>query len=138
MAFRLYVGIVGSRRRDSEDDYELTLAAFKRLESLSHFARSRGRITVVSGGCSQGGDRFAELIAQAYELEMIIHHPDRTTHQDVKQPLRATLQNYARNELIARDARDYLIACVAADRKGGTEDTIRRWKHWHGGEPVLV
>ncbi len=34
--------------------------------------------------------------------------------------------NYARNKLIARDA-DVLIACVAEDRKGGTEDTIKHF-----------
>ena len=34
--------------------------------------------------------------------------------------------NYARNTLIARDADD-LIAVVAEDRKGGTEDTIKKF-----------
>ena len=34
--------------------------------------------------------------------------------------------NYARNTLIARDA-DELIAVVAEDRKGGTEDTIKKF-----------
>ena len=46
--------------------------------------------------------------------------------------------NYARNTLIAQDS-DVLIACVAADRKGGTEDTICKWKKLNPGkEPILV
>ena len=44
---------------------------------------------------------------------------------------------FTRNTDIARDA-DVLIACVAKDRTGGTEDTIRKWRKFHHGlKPTL-
>ena len=45
--------------------------------------------------------------------------------------------NYERNTLIARDS-DVLIAVVAPDRKGGTEDTIKKWNRFHKETPELL
>lgn len=130
-----YVGIVGSRRRDASTDYDKTLIAFAKI-----FDRLRGDIEVmiVSGGCPQGGDRFAELIADKFALRKIIHYPDRNAYPGTPMPFRATKQNYARNTLIAADSKDHLIACVAADRTGGTEDTIKKYVSIHRKEPILV
>jgi len=66
---------------------------------------------------------------------MDIHFPNEDDLDPVilrKNPRAAwAIINYARNKLIARDA-DILIAVVAADRKGGTEDTIKHFRKKFG------
>jgi hypothetical protein len=71
-------------------------------------------------------------------VEITEHLPDKSSFRQLPQPWRATRQNYERNTLIARDARDYLIACVSTDRTGGTEDTIKKWIKFHRKEPIIV
>ncbi len=120
------IGIIGTRQRDTDADLRLAVAAFKRV-----FRRGDD---LVSGGCSKGGDRFAEEIAcdwidgkanYAYDIPIRIHYPDKSK-LDEALPFRAAYREiaYARNLLIARDA-DVLIAVVAPDRRGGTEHTIQ-------------
>ena len=104
------IGIVGSRRRNSQTDYALVYNTFENLyEPGDH---------IVSGGCPQGGDAFAERIAKQRQIPIIIHYAqwDRLGRS----------AGFARNGDIARDA-DVLIACVAEDRTGGTEDTIKKY-----------
>lgn len=103
------IGIVGSRRRDGLEDYRACLAAFETVY--------RPGDKLVSGGCPLGGDRFAEMIAKARGLTITIHCPDWNGL--------GRRAGFARNTSIARDA-DVLIAVVAEDRTGGTEDTIRK------------
>ena len=74
---------------------------------------------IVSGGCPKGGDRFAEKIAKDMGIPIIIFYPNW------KKLGRGA--GLARNSDIARHAA-VLIACVAYDRKGGTEDTINKYK----------
>jgi hypothetical protein len=38
---------------------------------------------------------------------------------------------YRRNEEIAKEPMDYLLALVAPDRKGGTENTIKYFKQYN-------
>jgi hypothetical protein len=63
---------------------------------------------------------------------MIIFLPDKSKLDTVlleKAPRAAYAKiNYARNTQIAEKV-SVLIACVASDRKGGTEDTIRKFQH---------
>lgn len=129
------IGIVGSRRRSTAEDFGKVLAAYQTVEAQrrEHIAKNSllyFDLQLVSGGCPQGGDAFAEEIAKTLGLTITIHYPRK---RDVdkqllrKNPRAAMAQiNYARNQLIAQDA-DMLIACVAPDRKGGTEDTIKRF-----------
>lgn len=120
------VGIVGSRRRNTPSDYNETLAAFLRLRKSIDFP-----MRIVSGGCPKGGDAFAERIAKTLGYSITIHYP--AIHAlNPKLPPRAAHAkiNYARNALIAQEAQ-FLIAVVAPDRKGGTEDTIKRWLAAH-------
>lgn len=115
------IGIVGSRRRDSEEDLEtcrrILLEIYKEGDTL------------VSGGCPKGGDRFAEIFAKEYNIPIKIHYPDKSKLDPEK--LKKNIKwayaeiNFARNTLIAQDS-DVLIAVVASDRKGGTEDTIKK------------
>ena len=104
------IGIVGSRRRDAKCDYELTERKFLDIYQEGD--------TIVSGGCPQGGDRFAEMIAKRGGLTITIHYPNWSKY--------GKGAGFVRNTKIADDA-DKLIACVAADRTGGTEDTVEKF-----------
>jgi hypothetical protein len=104
------IGIVGSRRRNGQSDYHKVLAKFQELyEDGDH---------IVSGGCPQGGDAFAERIAKIEQVPITIYYAPWN-----KLGQRA---GHIRNADIAESA-DVLIACVAEDRKGGTEDTIAKF-----------
>jgi len=115
------IGIVGSRRRDTQEDFEQCEKTFLDVYNPGD--------TIVSGGCPKGGDRFAEILAKKYNVPIRIHYPDKSQlDQDLlnKNPRAAYAKiNYARNTLIAQDA-DILLAVVASDRKGGTEDTVKK------------
>ena len=116
------IGVVGFRRRNSDEDRQLVYKAI-------HHTRQHigGNTILVSGGCPQGADLFAEEYAEMHRLPIIRHLPDQTQlREDVPKRAAYAIINYARNELIAADA-DVLIACVAPDRKGGTEDTIKKF-----------
>jgi predicted Rossmann fold nucleotide-binding protein DprA/Smf involved in DNA uptake len=125
------VGIVGSRRRDSEADLEDCRKAFLKTYQDGD--------TLVSGGCPKGGDRFAEVFAKEYGIPIKIRYPDRSQLDPEKMkrnPKWAYAEiNFARNTLIAQDS-DVLIAVVADDRKGGTEDTVK--KAIALGKPVVL
>ncbi len=118
------IGIIGSRRRDSMDDFRKVLAVFVKLEESSY-------PTIVSGGCETGGDNFAELIAKIMQVPIRIHYPDKSQLDPEllkKNPRAAYARiNYARNVLVARDS-DIIIAVVAPDREGGTEDTLAHFR----------
>ena len=116
--------IIGSRRRDSSADFQLVYETFK-----EHY--KDGDI-IVSGGCPKGGDRFAEIIASRLGLTeknggLIIHRPIKP---QVGQKWEFTKAFYERNTVVAKetDENSVVIACVAEDRTGGTEDTIRKIK----------
>lgn len=116
------IGIIGSRRRDSVEDYELCLSVLRTI------GVSPGD-SIVSGGCPQGGDRFAEVIACKYNIPITIHEALWKKH--------GRGAGLLRNTDIARDA-DILVAVVAADRKGGTEDTIRKFAKMGKTKLILV
>jgi hypothetical protein len=103
------IGIVGSRRRNKILDYETLLA--KVVVLLEPGDR------IVSGGCPKGADNFAEMIAKEKGLTITIHYPDWNKH--------GKAAGFVRNSRIAEDC-DVLIALPHPDRKGGTEDTIKK------------
>lgn len=105
------IGIVGSRRRDSNEDFGLTVSAYLAIREIY------GEVRLVSGGCPTGGDHFAEMIAKQYGLTITIHYPNWELFGKAAGPIR--------NTKIARDC-DVLLALVAPDRTGGTEDTIKK------------
>jgi len=114
----LIVGIVGSRRRDSQEDYIKVKDVL--IVTLVKYGVSAVRL--VSGGCPRGADRFAEMIAKGLGLPITIYYPDWKRY--------GRAAGFARNTEIARNAQ-VLIACVAPDREGGTEDTIKKFKRFH-------
>jgi hypothetical protein len=120
----MIIGIVGTRRRNSLYDKEqIKKELLKILEEYSD-------VKICSGGCSRGGDYFAEELSKEFKLEIKIYKAD--WHKFGK------AAGFIRNTDIARES-DILIACVAPDRKGGAEDTIKKFKKFHpDGKVVLV
>lgn len=107
------LGIIGTRRRDTPEDYLAVEGAFERL--LRTWPKVE--LWIISGGCSKGGDRFAQEIAKKNGLPITIFYPDWKRYGKAAGPIR--------NSLVAAEC-DFLIACVAKDRTGGTEDTIEK------------
>lgn len=110
------IEIIGSRRRNTSKDKTATYQAFLRIYEDGD--------EIVSGGCPQGGDAFAEWIAKVEEVPIKIHYARWKKH--------GKAAGFLRNKDIATDA-NILIACVALDRKGGTEDTITKFLKDCGG-----
>lgn len=104
------VAIVGSRRRTDRETVEILVGA------LGH------DVVVVSGGC-RGPDQWAAEAARKRGLEVVEHLP---ALPDKGAPRWAFTRAYhARNQAVVDDA-DRVVALIAPDRTGGTEDTIRR------------
>ena len=114
------IGIVGSRRRNSVEDQTLLQKTFQEI------LRYNKCIKLVSGGCPIGADHFAEALAKEHRIPITIHYPDKSKLKDNSPYWDYVKINHDRNTLIANDA-DILIAIVAPDRKGGTEDTIKKF-----------
>lgn len=103
------IGIVGTRRRDTARHLAQCVEVFNMYYEIGD--------EIVSGGCKQGGDRFAEVIARSSQIPIKIYYAEWN-----RLGLKA---GFTRNTFIARDA-DILLAMVAHDRTGGTEDTIAK------------
>lgn len=121
-----HIGIVGSRNRNSFEDFDLVVDA---LESIY----DSGDI-MVSGGCKQGADSFAKEINinTNNAVRLVEFLPDLkkkdilVTEKKLSQKAAYASVCYERNTLIANKS-DVLIACISPDRKGGTEDTIKKF-----------
>ncbi|MFZ1109913.1 MAG: hypothetical protein WAN43_16380 [Rhodomicrobium sp.] len=113
------IAIVGSRRRSDRE----TIASFIR-------ALPAGAV-IVSGGC-EGPDKFAAEAARDCGLAVVEHLPNLS---GCVARFEFTKRFYERNQRVVNDC-DRLVAAVAADRKGGAEDTIRRAKK--AGKPVTL
>ncbi len=121
------IGIIGTRRRNNRSDYIEVLEVFKQVYEYGDW--------LVSGGCPKGGDAFAEKIAKDFGIPIVIFNA-RWNHEynhEAKCFDRVKTKKYAgfdRNKDIAGHS-DILIACVAEDRTGGTEDTIKKFEKIH-------
>jgi len=104
------IGIIGSRRRNSEEDFKETERKF-----LSMYEDGD---EIVSGGCPTGADAMAEVLAKKHQVPIKIYYAQWNKL--------GKGAGFARNTDISRDA-DILIALVSDDRKGGTEDTIKKF-----------
>lgn len=115
------IGIVGTRRRHSP-------AAFAKIE-IAFFRLYHEGDMIISGGCPEGGDQFAEKIAEKHDIPIAVFKANWGKY--------GRGAGYKRNAYIAAHS-THLIACVADDRKGGTEDTIRRFRRLHPNFPVIL
>lgn len=129
------IAMVGSRRRNSNRDYSITLKTF--------FQVYKPGDTLVSGGCPEGGDDFLRRIALGMGLEFVELPEGERPRVGVMNIHPALWKKYGRragfvrNTFIARDA-DTLIAVVAADRTGGTEDTIDKFITLGKSERLII
>lgn len=120
------LGIVGSRSRHSAKDLKLLVKVVKELQPDM----------IISGGCSIGADNFAETIAKTLGIPITIYHPKLKSAK--RYPYHKVVKAmYARNKLIAKNS-DRLIALVAHNRTGGTENTIEHFKNSCGGKTWTV
>ena len=115
------IGIVGSRRRDTEKDFHKVAKAF--------FSVYKDEDWICSGGCPKGGDRFAEKIAKDEGIPILTFYPKWRKY--------GRSAGFKRNTDIAKRV-DILIACVAADRTGGTEDTILKFTKLYTNEHLIT
>lgn len=106
--------IIGSRRRNSHRDFICTECVFLTIYKKGDM--------IVSGGCPKGGDKFAENLAKQYDIPITIFRADWGKY--------GKSAGFIRNTDIAKLGNE-LIACVAKDRTGGTEDTIKKFKRFH-------
>lgn len=132
---RIHIGIIGTRRRDSNEDLQMLLDRL--IPILEHFDEEETKVVFVSGGCPQGGDRFAEIIAKQFDIPIIIYYPDKSKLPQYPERRDIAKINFERNTLIARDS-NVLIAIVAGDRTGGTEDTIKKFKKMYPKRPIVL
>jgi len=116
------IGIVGSRRRSTSNDFDLVKKTF--LKVCKKYKLDPYNVIICSGGCYLGADSFAETIAKQDGYSILIHYPK--SPPDGSPRFMWTKLLHKRNTKIANDS-DILIACVAPDRKGGTEDTIKKF-----------
>lgn len=108
------IAIIGSRRRNTGED-------FKKVRDKFFEIYEPGDL-IVSGGCPKGGDNFAEFISEDHDIWMVVW----PAIWEIDGKFRRWA-GFERNTIIAKNG-DVLIACVAGDRKGGTEDTITKFK----------
>ena len=120
------LGIVGSRQRCFIEDGELLLGRIVELKPSM----------IISGGCLLGADKFAEDFAKELGIAITIYHPELEDGKKYSY-FEIVKANYARNKLIAVYS-DHLIALVALDRKGGTENTIGYFKNTHQEEDLEI
>lgn len=104
------IGIIGSRRRDSYQDYLLVENKFLEISEQDDI--------ICSGRATRGGDRFAEKLALKYKRNILLFPAqwDRFGKS----------AGFIRNIDIAMCS-DVIIACVSEDRTGGTEHTIKEF-----------
>lgn len=114
----IVVGVVGSRRRNSIEDFNLLDSYVISLRRRAY--KSNSDLEFVSGGCAEGADYFITKLCRKYDLKLTEHLPQLQGFSDYFKKVQAY---YARNKLIAEDC-NFLIAMAAHDRTGGTENTI--------------
>ena len=103
------IGIIGTRRRDSQQDLNLVRKSLRSiLEDDDELA---------SGGCPEGGDRFAEVLAKSWQIPIKIYYAKWNKY--------GKSAGFIRNKLVAKDA-DILIAVLPKDGSvsKGTQSTI--------------
>ena len=114
MTPQYFAGVVGSRRRNTLHDRRIVNAL---MDWLIH---KHERLVLVSGGCQQGADAFAEEAADLCGILKLIFPIDKkgaTSRWDF------TRLAYERNKVVAQNS-TAVYALVAEDRKGGTENTV--------------
>jgi len=118
MAATYWLGVIGSRRRTDRGAVEARIRA-----EMARLAAEHGTVGIVSGG-ARGPDTWAAALARQEGWPLEEKLPD-LSGLGGDAPRHAWAERYyARNRAIAERC-DELLAFVAADRRGGTEHTVR-------------
>jgi len=118
----MIIGIVGSRRRNIKEDYQKVEEAFLKVYQPGD--------AICSGGCSKGEINSLSRLQSNLKVPIKIF--------PARWDLYGKAAGFKRNTTIAETS-DVLITCVAEDRKGGTEDTIKKFKKIkENGKLVIV
>lgn len=139
------IGIVGSRRRNFSEDLIILERTFVKILAvelgvyfgdIDDLGSSLKDVTIVTGDCCDGGDKFAKHLANIYGCKLDVKHKiDPETGEKLVRYIDDYFEFcnicYARNEGIAKEPLDYLIALVHHSRTGGTENTIKHFKRYH-------
>jgi len=120
----MILGIVGSRRRCTKEDKALIKKMILKLKPDR----------LVSGGCRTGADKFAEELAKELKIPIQIFLPSFPSTGSYYSYVSAY---YKRNKQIAMYS-DKLLAVVAPDRKGGTENTIMHFLKNHKKGKLMI
>lgn len=114
------IGVIGTRRRNTGE-------AGKKIFQVLDLLYEEGD-WICSGGCEQGGDRFAEKFAKSKGTPILTFYPNYDKYKRGA-PL-------VRNGDVAKNS-NIIIACVMnpedgidkvlSREKGGTEDTLKKF-----------
>ena len=108
------IGIIGTRSRNTEKDFQLTREAFLKVYKKGD--------RICSGLCPKGGDRFAVLLQEEFNTPKLWFPAEWKKY--------GKSAGYIRNIDIAKNS-DILIAVINSNRNGGTEDTIKKFIKYH-------
>ena len=119
------IGVVGSRRRNTQYDKDLIMAYVHGILTMTtdnDDETSIENVEFVSGECPLGADRFIKEICNEMKLNYKGFPPNLPPSGSPKYEYVNAF--YARNKQIA-DYVDVLVTLRAPDKKGGTENTIK-------------
>lgn len=115
------IGVVGSRKRDGFKDFVKVARAFFKVYEEGD--------VICSGLCPKGADNFAKILSKNYNIKNLWFPAQWDKY--------GKSAGFIRNDEIAKHS-SILIACVAPDRKGGTEDTIKKFIFYHGNKRLII
>lgn len=132
MSKRFYLGVVGSRERCSKQDYELV-----ENHILCFYDTHERNLIIVSGGCREGADNFAENIAKTYGIPILIFYPDKQNSPDTGDYKKDYgVICYRRNSEIAKQS-DVLIALTSTN-SNGTKHTVSEFEKYRKGQELII
>lgn len=129
------VGIVGSRQYEN----------YRKIKDMIYKLSQRfgNDLTIISGGCPHGADKYAKKYALELGCQYKEHNPAHTV-RNLYSAMNESFYNkeykprnfFHRNKFLAKDV-DYLIAFIPDGvAAGGTADTIKHAKKF--GKAVVV
>jgi len=125
---QLYVGIIGTRKRNSADDYLLTHDTFVKATALK-VEDGKTDVVIVSGLCTKGGDKFAVTLYKKYKTKKLWFPAQWNIY--------GTDAGHIRNTDIAKVS-DSLIVVRDYNCTGGAEDTLTKFKRLGKEELILI
>jgi len=115
------IGIVGTRKRDDKETFSLIEKKF--LEIYEDGDR------ICSGGCPKGGDRCAEYLAKKYGVPILIFYPNKRKYGTPRAFFMRNTEVATKSDVILASVMNKDIDYIRNSKRGGTEDTIKKyWK----------